>query len=68
MAVSDGPCYPRQMLIFPVALVVAVMVCFRLDSVFKPTDYNSYIRQLKLNIPGVSDDLFDFKIGRGDRI
>jgi hypothetical protein len=55
------------MLIFPVALVVAVIVCFRLDSVFT-TDYDSYIRQLKLNIPGVSDDLFDFKIGRGDRI
>jgi hypothetical protein len=44
------------MLIFPICLVIAVIVCFRLDGFMKPVDYNFYIRELKLNIPGISED------------
>ncbi|HEX4425917.1 MAG TPA: hypothetical protein VH079_10985 [Terriglobales bacterium] len=44
------------MLIFPICLVVAVIVCFHLDEFVNPVDYNLYIRELKLNIPGISGD------------
>jgi hypothetical protein len=44
------------MLLFPICLVVAVIACFRMDSLLKPVDYNTYIRELKLRIPGVYED------------
>jgi hypothetical protein len=44
------------MLIFPICLIVAVILCFLLDGFVKPVDYNFYIRELKLNIPGISED------------
>jgi hypothetical protein len=56
MASPGGTRYPRQMLIFPICLVVAVIVCFHLDEFVNPVDYNLYIRELKLNIPGISGD------------
>jgi hypothetical protein len=56
MAVTDGTHYSREMLIFPICLVVAVVICFHLDAFIKPVDYNLYIRELKLNIPGTSED------------
>jgi hypothetical protein len=49
--------YSHTMLIFSICLVAAVVTGFSIDSLLKPLDYNWYIRELKLNIPGVSEGL-----------
>ena len=45
------------MLIFSICLLAAIVAGFSLDSLLEPFDYNRYIRELKLNIPGVSENL-----------
>jgi len=48
--------YSHPMLIFSVCLVAAVVAGFSLDALLDPLDYNWYVRELKLNIPGVSEN------------
>jgi len=49
--------YSHTMLIFSICLITAVVTGFSIDSLLKPLDYNWYIRELKLNIPGLSEGL-----------
>ena len=44
------------MLIFSICLLAAIVIGFSVDWLLEPFDYNRYIRELKLNIPGVSEN------------
>jgi hypothetical protein len=44
------------MLIFSVCLLAAVVTRFSVEWLLEPFDYNRYIRELQLNIPGVSEN------------
>jgi len=43
------------MLTFSICIAAMVVICLSLESLIEPMDYNSYIRELKLNIPGMSE-------------
>lgn len=54
---ADCILYSPQMLLFSICLVAAAITYFCVASLRKPIDYAEYVRELKLNIPGESDNL-----------